>query len=151
MQFFQVGPREYDLILMPDVNSKEHCTWFYFEVSNMDANIPYVFNIINCEKANSQFNYGMKPLLYSVQEAVSKNRGWVREGSDICYFRNAYPCSGKKQKKRTYLTATFTIKFPHSLDVCYLAYHYPYTYSQLLVSEIDVINCSYYKPLLSPC
>uniref|UniRef100_A0A1B6E479 Peptidase M14 domain-containing protein n=4 Tax=Clastoptera arizonana TaxID=38151 RepID=A0A1B6E479_9HEMI len=128
----QIGSREYDLILTPDVNSREHCTWFYFEVSNMDANLPYVFNIINCEKSNSQFNFGMKPLLYSVKEAVLGNPGWVREGSDICYFRNPYPSSSKNQKKRTYLTATFTIKFPHNYDICYLAYHYPYTYSQLL-------------------
>ncbi|XP_046661460.1 uncharacterized protein LOC124354792 isoform X1 [Homalodisca vitripennis] len=125
----QVGAREYDLMLCADVNSSEHCTWFYFEVSNMEAGVPYVFNLINCEKANSQFNYGMKPLLYSVQEAMAGRPGWVRAGADICYFRNAYPSS---TRRRTYLSLTFTIKFPHSLDVCYLAYHYPYTYSQLL-------------------
>lgn len=128
----QVGNREYDLILMPDVNSSEHLTWFYFEVANMDTTSPYTFNIINCEKANSQLNFGMKPVLYSVKEAMLGRPGWIREGSDICYYRNSYPCSGKRQKKRTYLTATFTIKFPHNLDVCYIAYHYPYTYSHLL-------------------
>ncbi|XP_054277494.1 cytosolic carboxypeptidase 1-like isoform X1 [Macrosteles quadrilineatus] len=125
----QIGPREYDLILSPDVNSTEHCTWFYFEVSNMEAGAPYVFNIINCEKANSQFNYGMKPILFSVKEAMLGRGGWMRTGSDICYFRNAFPCGGKK---RTYLSLTFTVKFPYNMDVCYLAYHYPYTYSQLL-------------------
>lgn len=31
---------------------------FYFQVSNMDAEIPYKFNIVNCEKINSQFNFG---------------------------------------------------------------------------------------------
>lgn len=54
----KVGPLEYDLILMPDVNSSKHHQWFYFEVSNMKADLPYTFNIINCEKQNSQFNYG---------------------------------------------------------------------------------------------
>ena len=29
-----------------------------FQVSNMDADIPYKFNIVNCEKINSQFNFG---------------------------------------------------------------------------------------------
>jgi len=61
---FQVSPNEYDLILMPDVNSAHHHQWFYFEVSNMEADVPYVFNIVNCEKQNSQFNYGTARLSY---------------------------------------------------------------------------------------
>ena len=31
---------------------------------------PYIFNIINYEKANSQFNFGMQPVLFSVKEAL---------------------------------------------------------------------------------
>lgn len=49
---------EYDLILNADANCSQHHQWFYFEVSGMEADVPYRFNIINCEKANSQFNYG---------------------------------------------------------------------------------------------
>ncbi|VDN08901.1 unnamed protein product, partial [Dibothriocephalus latus] len=33
---------------------------------------------------------------------------------------------------RNYYTATFTIEFKHRGDVCYLAYHYPYSHSRLL-------------------
>lgn len=127
----QVGAREYDLILMPDVNSSHHHQWFYFEVSNMEARVPYVFNIANCEKQNSQFNYGMKPIMYSVHEALSGRPGWVRVGSDICYYRNNYQ-NPSSRKPRSYLTTAFTIVFKHSYDVCYIAYHYPYTYSQLM-------------------
>ncbi|XP_025153461.1 cytosolic carboxypeptidase 1 isoform X2 [Harpegnathos saltator] len=127
----QIGPREYDLILTPDVNSGSRHQWFYFEVSNMEANAPYTFNIINCEKANSQFNFGMKPILFSVTEAKCGRAGWVRTGVDICYYRNCYqrPARGK-----TYLTTSFTVTFPHAHDVCYLAYHFPYTYSQLMTN-----------------
>lgn len=32
----------------------------------------------------------------------------------------------------THHTATFVVHFPHTGDVCYLAYHYPYTYTQLV-------------------
>jgi len=46
------------LILNSDVNTNHHHQWFYFEVSNMEAGVPYQFNIINCEKVNSQFNFG---------------------------------------------------------------------------------------------
>ncbi|XP_063227292.1 cytosolic carboxypeptidase 1-like isoform X2 [Bacillus rossius redtenbacheri] len=126
----QVNDRDYNLILMPDVNSTHHHQWFYFSVSNMEAGVPYTFNIINCEKQNSQFNYGMKPLLYSVRDAVLGRPGWVRAGTDICYFRNSY--QNLANKGLCYYTATFTVEFQHAYDVCYLAYHYPYTYSQLL-------------------
>lgn len=51
---------EYDLILNADTNCSQHIQWFYFEVSNMVADVPYRFNVINCEKSNSQFNYGEK-------------------------------------------------------------------------------------------
>lgn len=66
----QVGPREYELILNSDINSDRHHNWFYFEVYNMDNIGPYTFNIVNFEKMNSQFNYGMKPILYSVSLIV---------------------------------------------------------------------------------
>nr|CAD7268716.1 unnamed protein product [Timema shepardi] len=107
----QVSSKEYDLILMPDVNSSRHHQWFYFEVGNMER---------------------MKPLLYSVREATLGQTGWVRTGRDICYYRNSYQNLGSKG--RSYFTTTFTVEFPHAYDVCYIAYHYPYTYSQLLVS-----------------
>ncbi|XKL64809.1 hypothetical protein PGB90_004895 [Kerria lacca] len=126
----QIGAREYDLILTPDVNSSHHCQWFYFEISNMDNIAPYTFNIINCEKTNSQFNYGMKPILYSVREATLGRPGWFRAGTDICYYRNGYKIP--HNNKQTFLTASFNIKFPHSLDICYLAYTFPYTYSHLM-------------------
>lgn len=114
----------------------------------MDNMAPYSFNIVNCEKTNSQYNYGMKPLLYSVRESTLGRPGWFRIGSDICYYRNGYKIP--HCNKKTFLTASFSIKFPHSLDVCYIAYTFPYTYSQLLVTKfmhtysIEGISKSYY-------
>ncbi|XP_026758831.3 cytosolic carboxypeptidase 1-like isoform X3 [Galleria mellonella] len=128
----QIGPREYELILMPDVNSNKRHQWFYFEVRNMQSGRPYTFNIVNCEKSDSQFNFGMKPVMYSVKEAVMGKPGWVRAGSDICYYRNSYHYANQKNHNKCYLTVTFNIEFPHSNDVCYLAYHYPFTYSMMM-------------------
>ncbi|XP_029985642.1 cytosolic carboxypeptidase 4-like, partial [Sphaeramia orbicularis] len=82
----QVRRFEYDLLLNTDVNSSHNSQWFYFELSNMEADVPYRFNIINCEKSNSQFNYGMQPVLYSVTEALEGRPHWVRTGTDICYY-----------------------------------------------------------------
>ncbi|XP_052400604.1 cytosolic carboxypeptidase 4 isoform X2 [Carassius gibelio] len=125
----QVRSHEYDLILNADVNSSAHCQWFYFEVSGMVAGVPYRFNIINCEKGNSQYNYGMQPVLYSVREALEGRPHWVRTGSEICYYRNHF-CPRRGQQGSFY-TLTFTVTFRHEDDVCYLAYHYPYTYTTL--------------------
>uniref|UniRef100_A0A3B4WBP4 tubulin-glutamate carboxypeptidase n=1 Tax=Seriola lalandi dorsalis TaxID=1841481 RepID=A0A3B4WBP4_SERLL len=126
----QVRRYEYDLILNADANCSQHAQWFYFEVSNMVADVPYRFNVINCEKSNSQFNYGMQPVLYSVKDALEGRPHWVRTGTEICYFRNHF-CPARGRRRTTFYTLTFTVTFRHNEDVCYLAYHYPYTYSAL--------------------
>ncbi|MED6282823.1 Cytosolic carboxypeptidase 1 [Characodon lateralis] len=130
----QVRKYEYDLILNADINSNHYHQWFYFEVSGMRVGATYRFNIINCEKSNSQFNYGMQVLMYSVQEAISGRPRWVRTGTDICYYKNHFARSSIAtggQKGKSYYTLTFSINFSHKDDVCYFAYHYPYTYSTL--------------------
>uniref|UniRef100_A0A3Q3EC32 Cytosolic carboxypeptidase 1 n=1 Tax=Labrus bergylta TaxID=56723 RepID=A0A3Q3EC32_9LABR len=130
----QVRKNEYDLVLNSDINSNHYHQWFYFEVSGMRVGTMYRFNIINCEKSNSQFNYGMQVLMYSVQEAISGRPRWVRTGTDICYYKNHFARSSIAaggQKGKSYYTMTFTTSFSHKDDVCYFAYHYPYTYSTL--------------------
>uniref|UniRef100_A0A8C7PW15 Cytosolic carboxypeptidase 1 n=1 Tax=Oncorhynchus mykiss TaxID=8022 RepID=A0A8C7PW15_ONCMY len=130
----QVRKFEYDLVLNSDINSNHYHQWFYFEVSGMRVGAPYRFNIINCEKSNSQFNYGMQVLMYSVQEAISGRPRWVRTGTDICYYKNHFSRSSIAaggQKGKSYYTMTFSMTFNHKDDVCYFAYHYPYTYSTL--------------------
>uniref|UniRef100_A0A671T3S2 Cytosolic carboxypeptidase 1 n=1 Tax=Sinocyclocheilus anshuiensis TaxID=1608454 RepID=A0A671T3S2_9TELE len=130
----QVRKFEYDLILNSDINSNHYHQWFYFEVGNMRPGVRYQFNIINCEKSNSQFNYGMQVLMYSVQGAINGSPHWVRTGSDICYYKNHFSRSSIAaggQKGKSYFTLTFTVTFQHKDDVCYFAYHYPYTCSML--------------------
>ncbi|XP_014027642.1 cytosolic carboxypeptidase 1 isoform X2 [Salmo salar] len=130
----QVRKFEYDLVLNSDINSNHYHQWFYFEVSCMRVGALYRFNIINCEKSNSQFNYGMQVLMYSVQEAIIGRPHWVRTGTDICYYKNHFSRSSIAaggQKGKSYYTMTFSMTFNHKDDVCYFAYHYPYTYSTL--------------------
>ncbi|XP_013413553.1 cytosolic carboxypeptidase 1 isoform X1 [Lingula anatina] len=130
----QVRQYEYDLFLNPDINTNHHHQWFYFEISNMEVGRQYRFNISNCEKLNSQFNYGMQPVMYSVKEALQGRPHWLRVGSEICYYKNHFTRSSQVtggQKGKTYYTATFTITFKHERDICYIAYHFPYTYTML--------------------
>ncbi|VVC26854.1 Hypothetical protein CINCED_3A014064 [Cinara cedri] len=126
----KIGTFEYDLILNTDVNSTLHSQWFYFQVSNMEALKPYVFNIVNLEKPNSQYRSGMQPIMFSVKSYAELKTGWRRTGADICYYGNYYKSGNKTHD--SYMTATFTIQFPFDRDICYLAYVYPYTYSTLL-------------------
>ena len=114
----------------------------------MVAGQHYRFNITNCEKPNSQFNFGMQPVLYSVKEAEEGRPGWVRAGSHITYYKNNFirieevdeVAESTRKGHKSYYTLTFSIDFPHSGDTCYLAYHYPYTYSMLLVRTSETIH-----------
>uniref|UniRef100_A0A8C3YMI3 tubulin-glutamate carboxypeptidase n=1 Tax=Catagonus wagneri TaxID=51154 RepID=A0A8C3YMI3_9CETA len=140
----QVREFEYDLLVNSDVNSAQHQQWFYFKVMGMRAATPYRFNVINCEKPNSQFNYGMQPTLYSVKEALLGRPGWVRMGYEICYYKNHYRQSTAVTggaSGKCYYTLTFAITFPHDEDACYLAYHYPYTYTTLM-THLDLLEKS---------
>ncbi|XP_063170443.1 cytosolic carboxypeptidase 4 [Candoia aspera] len=139
----QVREYEYDLILNPDINGSQYHQWFYFEVSAMKSSIPYRFNVINCDKPNSQFNFGMQPVMYSVKEALQGRPHWIRVGYDICYYKNHYrnclAAAAGGPRGRSCYTLTFSLVFPHKEDVCYLAYHYPYTYSTMM-AHLDILE-----------
>ncbi|KAJ6662805.1 hypothetical protein lerEdw1_011009 [Lerista edwardsae] len=141
----QMREFEYDLILNPDVNSTQHHQWFYFEVSGMKTITPYCFNIVNCEKPNSQFNFGMQPVMYSVKEALQGRPHWIRVGYDICYYKNHYrrctaTVDAEGVRGKSCYTLSFSVVFPHKEDVCYLAYHYPYTYSAMMVKLVFLLG-----------
>ena len=56
--------------------------------------------------------------------------------SEVCYYKNHFLRSSQTTggvRGKSYFTATFTITFKHHRDICYLAYHYPYTYSMMKV------------------
>lgn len=55
-------------MLSNDTNSRGSTQWFYFCIKNMQPNTDYTFNIVNFTKNDSLFNYGMRPVFYSVIE-----------------------------------------------------------------------------------
>ncbi|EHA99684.1 Cytosolic carboxypeptidase 1 [Heterocephalus glaber] len=79
----QIRKNEYDLILNSDINSNHYHQWFYFEVSGMRPGVAYRFNIINCEKSNSQFNYGSRPYVFLSARVHpgETNASWVMKGT----------------------------------------------------------------------
>jgi len=126
----RTGEFEYDLVLRPDYRTEGHTQWFYFRVGNTRKGVKYRFTLINYAKAESLYNEGLKPLLYSDAEAKAAGIGWHRFGDEILYFTNyTSRCSSGNPKK--YMTLHFTCSFPHTKDTCYLAHAYPYTYTDL--------------------
>ncbi|CAD6184727.1 unnamed protein product [Caenorhabditis auriculariae] len=149
----QVAPFLYELLLSPDINERtDHFQWFYFEVSNIMKDVTYTFEIINEMKESSMYREGMQPVMLSLMEAEKEAGGWRRVGENVCYYRNGYKSSqideqtGEERKKRNYSSLRFDVKFRHSGDVCYFAYHFPYSYSflnaslRILLARASVLN-----------
>ncbi|KAM5248406.1 cytosolic carboxypeptidase 2 [Ctenodactylus gundi] len=122
----RVGAHEYQLTLRTDLYTNKHTQWFYFRVQNTRKDVTYRFTIVNLLKARSLYSAGMKPLLYSQRDAAARSIGWRREGGDVRYYPR--PAAGGR---RPAYCLTWTVRFPHSRDTCFLAHSYPYTYSDL--------------------
>lgn len=80
-----------------------NCTSVSVQVTGMVPCELYVFNIINFETPGSQFKQGMQPLLFSVKEAETCGRGWVRVGENVTYFTNKYKFRDVSPVKRRQL------------------------------------------------
>ncbi|XP_011881907.1 PREDICTED: cytosolic carboxypeptidase 2-like [Vollenhovia emeryi] len=117
----------YQLYLRRDLYTQRHTQWYYFRVSNTRSRITYRFSIVNMCKEESLYNEGLKPLLYSTEDARTRSVGWRRCGDNITYYRNNDSSDEEREKH----TLTFNISFPHDRDIVYLAHCYPYTYTDL--------------------
>eukprot|EP00842_Homolaphlyctis_polyrhiza_P002381 jgi/Hompol1/3143/HPOL_006366-RA len=132
----RISQFEYDLIVQTDINAQQgkHNQWFYFSIQRMIPNAAYKFNILNLSKPASQFNHGMQPVMYSTSDP-----GWRRVGECVFYIKNHYSKPGSDSSDTsstdtlggTYSTLVFTLVFKYAEDTCFIAYHYPYTYSEL--------------------
>ncbi|XP_072722847.1 cytosolic carboxypeptidase 3 isoform X2 [Ciconia boyciana] len=122
----KINEFEYQLTLRTDLYTSRHTQWYYFQVSNMQAGVPYRFTIVNFTRRNSLYKCGLRPLLYSEADAKKHKVGWRRTGNEIKYYKNNAGQGGHQ-----YFSLTWTFQFPHDGDTCYFAHCYPYTYSKL--------------------
>lgn len=132
-------PQVYDLYLHTDLNTIGHTQWFYFSVSNIKKGQEVTFVIRNFQKAESLFNDGMRPLIYSCKS----KRGWERCGTNISYFGSSSFESLKQdsqsgineQKRKNVSSDTYILCFSHAFeydrDVCYFSHCHPFTYTDL--------------------
>jgi hypothetical protein len=65
----KITDTEYDLYLKNDYGTNGYTQWYYFRVQNTRKDRVYRFNIVNLMKPDSNYNQGMKPLIYSVKGA----------------------------------------------------------------------------------
>lgn len=82
----KISDTEYDLYLKNDYGTNGYTQWFYYSVANTRKDKTYRFNIVNLMKPDSNYNMGMKPLIYSVKEAEKNHMGWSRDGFNISYY-----------------------------------------------------------------
>ncbi len=139
---YKVSENEYDLVIEPDafVSLNKYCQWFFFSVKNIKKDQTYIFNIVNMSKTKGSFTYGMQPVMLSMVDLQQQNRGWQRVGSYVSLFPNHFPQIEVEEGKRGTLgTLTFSFTPANNDDTCYFAYHYPYSHTQLLVSEFQVL------------
>ncbi|XP_015179661.1 PREDICTED: cytosolic carboxypeptidase NnaD [Polistes dominula] len=122
----KISDTYYQLYLRRDLYTQRHTQWYYFQISNTRSRITYRLSIVNMCKDESLYNEGLRPLLYSTEDARTKSIGWRRCGENISYYKN-----GESDEEKEKHTLTFNICFPHDHDIVYLAYCYPYTYTDL--------------------
>lgn len=85
----KISDTEYDLYLKNDYGTNGYTQWYYFRVENTRKDRVYRFNIVNLMKPDSNYNQGMKPLIYSVKDAEENKVGWQRDGFNIAYYQSA--------------------------------------------------------------
>ena len=122
--------QEYDLWLREDLHTNGNIQWFYFSVENITAGLTVRFNLVNHNKPDSLFNHGMRPLVYSTKVADLHGTGWVRAGTNCCYYQSANTYRSRR-RSRNYYVASFTYTFRFSRDRVYFAYCQPYTFTKL--------------------
>ncbi len=57
----RIKSNEYDCFIRSDSNTKGHCNWYYFKLSNKQRIGQVKINVINLGKMKNLYNKGMKP------------------------------------------------------------------------------------------
>jgi len=129
---WQVGPREYELLLYPDRSTDQHTRWFYFSCANTRAGVPYTFSVVNMSVSayRSTYHAGMQPVVLSQRDHEQNGDGWRRSGYDILYFANGRQ-RRRGKKGGCFHTLRFTLTFAHDHDTCSVAACVPYTFTQI--------------------
>lgn len=64
-----------------------------------------------------------------IAQLTSPGGTWRRAGTRICYHKNSLKRETGKASKTRFFSETFSMTFRHKGDKCFIAFHYPYTYT----------------------
>ncbi|CAH8866769.1 unnamed protein product [Trichobilharzia szidati] len=149
-QVRQIGPFHYELLLKPDLYTKRHVQWYFFSVQNALPGFTYSFLIVNFTKPTSLYSQGLQPLLYSKINTQQNATKWIRVGRNIKYSRNTKNLSNHLlDTNGEYYQLEWDMEFPYADDVCYLAYSYPYTYTNLKYDLNEILLKAREDPVLN--
>ena len=83
----------------------------------------------------------MRPVVYSCADAGTRGVGWVRSGSDICYYSNSHARNNHcGEGNSLYYTLSFTAEFHNPKDTVLIAYSYPYSVSDYKSHLRDILH-----------
>jgi hypothetical protein len=115
----EIKPNEFDCFIRSDSNTRGHCNWFHFSVTNMTGG-SVRFNICNITKHANLYVKGMKPY-------VNDGYGWKQAGEDVAFVE--VPCRYGFDIKQYQLQFTYNFRLPD--QKVEFAYGIPYSYSRL--------------------
>jgi len=118
-----ISLNEYNLYLNTDTNTKGHCQWYYFSVTNTEEGTSVKFNIINFRKWLPLYKIGMKPLVFSEIDFEKTGVGWIADTYDVMYTKSGVGESVYRLK--------FSYTFKNTGDRVYFATTRPYSYTML--------------------
>ena len=88
--------QEYDLWSNNDIHTRGNTQWFYFCAGETDSTskadgaarkkivvkkgLKVRFNIVNMRKSDSLCNFGMRPVVLSMNDLARDNLGWIHDG-----------------------------------------------------------------------
>ena len=133
-QVYRIGPRSYEIRMLPDPTNYYSALWFFFKVENLKPG-EYFFVINGFFRDCHQHNIGVQPVAYS-ERLARKGVGWQRIGYNLNFWTTKHS-----------LTPEFALSFNFTVmqsDTMYFALLYPYTFTDLK----SYLLCSQNTPFL---
>ena len=120
-QVYRIGPRRYEIHILPDPSKWYSALWFMFRVENLKPG-EYMFVICGFFRDCHQHNIGVQPTVYS-EHAARRGCGWKRVGTNMNFWT-------WKHSLVPEFAMSFNFVVTHT-DTMYFSLLYPYTYTEL--------------------
>ena len=121
-QVYKIGPRSYEILMLPDPTNYYSALWFFFKAENLKPG-EYFFVINGFFRDCHQHNIGVQPTAYSERLASKKGIGWMRIGTNLNFWTFKHSLVPEYA-----LSFNFTVT--HT-DNMYFSLLYPYTFTDL--------------------